>query len=68
MLWGRLLEAAKGFETRADAEAARDGVGETILYGQVKKKAIGSNKHGQPIVIVDLEDGRRFFLENTGDD
>ena len=69
MMWGRSPRLAKRFETLAEAEAAREGVGETILYGTVKQKWVGRfpAKGGRehPIVIVDLDDGRRFFLEST---
>ena len=68
MLWGKDLALAKRFKTRAEAEAVLDEVGETVYDRKVKRKAVGAvttKGREHPIVIIDLDDGRRFFLEST---
>ena len=42
MLWGKDLALAKHFETRAEAEAVLDEVGETVYDRKVKRKAVGA--------------------------
>ena len=67
MLWGKSPGLAKRFETLAEAEAALEGVGETIIHGTVKRKMVGrfpAKGREHPIVIVDLDDGQRFFLDD----
>ena len=65
MQWSKMLELAKRFETKAEAEAAleRVKVGDEIHGCKVARKAVGADKNNRPIVIADMDDGRRFFLE-----
>ena len=57
------LYLATRFETKAQAQAALDEVGETVYGRTVAKKMVGADKRNRPIAIVELDDERRFFLE-----
>ena len=68
LLWGKSPALAKRFETRAEAAAALEEVGETVYGVKVERKDVGTvmvQGREHPIVIVDLDDGRRFFLESV---
>ena len=63
MQWCKLLELARRFETKAEAEAAREKAGGEIHGSKVVKTFVGADKNNRPIVIAEVDDGRRFFLE-----
>lgn len=69
MLWGKSPAQAKRFETRAEAEAALEKVGEEVYGRKVERRHVGrfmAKGREHPIVVVFVDDGRQFFLESTG--
>ena len=71
VLWAKLIEHAKRFDSKEAAEDALARVGETVYGRKVLKKRVGgvmAKGREHPIVVVEVDDGRMFFLESDGTD